>query len=124
MGSFLFLIAGAALMLYMGWRSLRLRNRLRRDGATAAARVAGTGEDHDGRYYVLEIETEGGVHHLHYPMPRRGAVWPGGTILTLHYDPLDPKKLFVEGDRAAQMGMYYYFGLGAALVVLALLTLR
>jgi hypothetical protein len=123
MAGMLFILCGAVLMLFMGFRMLRAQRRLRREGTAAEARVAGTGENRDGRYYVLEIETAGGTHRLHYPMARRGSVWAPGTALKLYYDPLHPEKLWVEGDRAAQAGMYYYFGLGAVLVALSLLLM-
>ena len=100
MFNFLIFIIGAALMLGMGVRSVLARRRLQTKGEKVTARVAGTAQGRDGQAYVLEFETAGGSHRLHYPKAAKGKGFAAGETVTLYYDPEDPEKMYVEGDRA------------------------
>lgn len=111
-------IAGAALMFYMALRSVRSRRRLCTKGEKVAARVAGEVQSKDGAAYVLEFATAGGTHRLHYPKPSRGKALAVGSEVTLYYDPDDPQKMYVEGDRAVLGAELLYAAMGAAMLVL------
>ena len=68
----LIFIIGAGIMFYMGLRSVQQRRRLQQKGQRVEARVAGTVQSRDGAAYLLEFETEGGSHRLHYPKAAKG----------------------------------------------------
>lgn len=51
--------AGAAIMFWMGLRSLLARRRLCTKGEKVSARVTGTVQSSSGSAYVLEFETQG-----------------------------------------------------------------
>ena len=68
--------------------------------------------------YVLEFTTAGGSHRLHYPKPARGKSFAVGDTVTLYYDPDDPEKMYVEGDRATLGAEVLYAVIGVALLVL------
>ena len=95
MFNFLIFIIGAALMLGMGVRSVLARRRLQTKGEKVTARVAGTAQGRDGQAYVLEFETAGGSHRLHYPKAAKGKGFAAGETVTLYYDPEDPEKMYV-----------------------------
>lgn len=109
--------AGAALMFGMGLRAT-LTRRLRTQGERVAARVAGVVQGRSAEAYVLEFETAGGSHRLHYPKAARGKGFAVGQQVTLYYDPNDLDKLYVEGDRALLGAEVLYYALSAALVLL------
>ena len=71
----LIFIIGAGIMFYMGLRSVLQRRRLQQKGQRVEARVAGTVQSRDGTAYLLEFETEGGSHRLHYPKIPKRCMW-------------------------------------------------
>ena len=81
MFNFLIFIIGAALMLGMGVRSVLARRRLQTKGEKVTARVAGTAQGRNGQAYVLEFETAGGSHRLHYPKAAKGKGFAAGRPL-------------------------------------------
>ena len=101
----LIFIIGAGIMFYMGLRSVLQRRRLQQKGQRVEARVAGTVQSRDGAAYLLEFETEG---------------FASGETVTLYYDPEDPEKMYVEGDRSVLGAEVLYFCL--AVVLLALMV--
>ena len=113
----IFLI-GAGIMFYMAWRSWSRRRRLMTRGEKVEAAVAGTVQSRDGAAYVLAFTTAGGSHRLHYPKPARGKWFGVGDTVTLYYDPDDPEKMYVEGDRATLGAEVLYTVIGVALLVL------
>ena len=120
----LIFIIGAGIMFYMGLRSVLARRRLRQKGEKVAARVAGTTQGRDGTAYVLEFETAGGSHRLHYPKAAKGKGFAAGESVTLYYDPEDPEKMYVEGDRSVLGAEALYFGLAVVLLVLMFSIIR
>ena len=120
----LIFIIGAGIMFYMGLRSVLARRRLRQKGEKVAARVAGTAQGRDGTAYVLEFETAGGSHRLHYPKAAKGKGFAAGESVTLYYDPEDPEKMYVEGDRSVLGAEALYFGLAVVLMVLMFSIIR
>ena len=120
----LIFIIGAGIMFYMGLRSVLARRRLRQKGEKIAARVAGTAQGRDGTAYVLEFETAGGSHRLHYPKAAKGKGFAAGESVTLYYDPEDPEKMYVEGDRSVLGAEALYFGLAVVLLVLMFSIIR
>lgn len=118
MFNFLIFILGAALMFGMGVRSVLGRRRLQTKGEKATARVAGTVQSRDGQAYVLEFETTGGSHRLHYPKAAKGKGFAEGESVTLYYDPENLEKMYVEGDRAVLGAEVLYFGLAVVLLLL------
>lgn len=72
------------------------RRRLQQKGQRVEARVAGTVQSRDGAAYLLEFETEGGSHRLHYPKAAKGKGFASGEMVTLYYDPEDPEKMYVR----------------------------
>ena len=83
----LIFIIGAGIMFYMGLRSVLQRRRLQQKGQRVEARVAGTVQSRDGAAYLLEFETEGGSHRLHYPKAAKGMGFASGETVTLYYAP-------------------------------------
>ena len=83
-----------------------------------AQAVEGTVQSRDGGAYVLAFTTAGGSHRLHYPKPARGKSFAVGDTVTLYYDPDDPEKMYVEGDRATLGAEVLYTVIGVALLVL------
>ena len=71
-----------------------------------------------GAAYVLEFETAGGSHRLHYPKAAKGKGFAEGETVTLYYDPDDPEKMYVEGDKAVLGAEVLYAVLGVVLLVL------
>ena len=120
----LIFVIGAGIMLYMGLRSVRQRRRLQQKGQRVEARVAGTAQSRDGTAYVLEFETEGGSHRLHYPKTAKGTALSDGQTVTLYYDPEDPEKMYVEGDKAVLGAEILYFGLAVVLLLLMVSIIR
>ena len=111
-------LVGALIMFYMALRSVRARQQLRTKGVCVQATVSGTVQNRDGAAYVLEFTTAGGSHRLHYPKPARGKSFAVGDTVTLYYDPDDPEKMYVEGDRATLGAEVLYAGIGVALLML------
>ena len=100
----LIFIIGAGIMFYMGLRSVLQRRRLQQKGQRVEARVAGTVQSRDGAAYLLEFETEGGSHRLHYPKAaKRQGLCQRGNVVTLYYDPEDPGE-DVCGGRPLRSG--------------------
>ena len=124
MFNILIFLIGAGIMAYMGLRSMRQRRRLQTKGQKVEARVAGTVQSRDSAAYVLEFSTEGGSHRLHYPKAAKGKGYEQGETVTLYYDPEDPEKLFVEGDRSVLGAEALYFGLAVVLLVLMFSIIR
>ena len=120
----LIFIIGAGIMFYMGLRSVLARRRLREKGEKVTARVAGTAQGRDGTAYVLEFETAGGSHRLHYPKAAKGKGFEVGESVTLYYDPEAPEKMYVEGDRSVLGAEVLYFGLAVVLLVLMFSIIR
>ena len=92
--------------------------RLCTQGQKVTATVEGTVQSRDGGAYVLAFTTAGGSHRLHYPKPARGKSFAVGDTVTLYYDPDDPEKMYVEGDRATLGAEVLYAVIGVALLVL------
>ena len=120
----LIFIIGAGIMFYMGLRSVMQRRRLRTKGQRVDARVAGMVQSRDGAAYVLEFTTEGGSHRLHYPKAAKGKGFAQGETVVLYYDPEDPEKMYVEGDRSVLGAEVLYFGLTVVLLVLMVSIIR
>lgn len=118
MFNFLIFIIGAALMLGMGCAVCLRGGVCRQKAKKVTARVAGTAQGRDGQAYVLEFETAGGSHRLHYPKAAKGKGFAAGETVTLYYDPEDPEKMYVEGDRAVLGAEVLYFALAVVLVLL------
>ena len=113
----IFLI-GAGIMFYMAWRSWSRRRKLMTRGEKVEAAVAGTVQSRHGAAYVLEFETAGGSHRLHYPKAAKGKGFAEGETVTLYYDPDDLEKMYVEGDKAVLGAEVLYVVLGIVLLVL------
>ena len=111
-------LLGAGLMFFMALRSMLARRRLCTRGEKVKATVEGIVQSRDGAAYVLEFETAGGSHRLHYPKPARGKSFAVGDTVTLYYDPDAPEKMYVEGDRATLGAEVLYTVLGVTLLVL------
>lgn len=105
-------------MFFMALRSVLARRRLCTQGQKVTATVEGTVRSRDGGAYVLAFTTAGGSHRLHYPKPARGKSFAVGDTVTLYYDPDDPEKMYVEGDRATLGAEVLYAVLGVILLVL------
>ena len=118
MFNILIFIIGAGIMFYMALRSVMRRRRLASKGEKVTARVAGTAQGRDGSAYVLEFETAGGSHHLHYPKAAKGKGFEVGSTVTLLYDPEDPEQMYVEGDKAVLGAEAMYAVLGVLLLAL------
>lgn len=118
MFNFLIFVLGAALMFGMGLRSVLARRKLCQKGEKVTARVAGTVQGRDGQAYVLEFETAGGSHRLHYPKAAKGNGFYTGADVTLYYDPENLEKMYVEGDRAVLGAEVLYFVLAVVLLLL------
>ena len=116
----LIFLVGAGIMFYMAFRSVQLRRRLTTKGEKVEARIIGMVESKDGEAYVLEFETAGGSHRLHYTKAAKGKGFASGETVTLYYDPEDPEKMYVEGDRSVLGAEILYFCL--AVVLLALMV--
>ena len=113
----IFLI-GAGIMFYMALRSVMARRRLCSQGEKVQATLEGVAQSRDGAAYVLAFTTAGGSHRLHYPKPARGRAFAEGSTVTLYYDPENPEKMYVEGDRSVLGAEVLYAVLGVALLVL------
>ena len=124
MFNILIFILGAGIMAYMGLRSVRQRRRLQTKGQKVEARVAGTAQIRDGTAYVLEFSTAGGSHRLHYPKAAKGKGFAPGQTVTLYYDPEEPEKMYVEGDKAVLGAEVLYFGLAVVLLLLMAAIVR
>lgn len=112
--------AGALLMLVMGLRATRARKALVTKGEKVTARVTGTIQTRDGVSLALEFTTPAGsTRRLPYPLPRKAKGFAKGSEVTLYYDPDQPEKLYVEGDRAVLGAEVIYYVLAALLLVLA-----
>lgn len=110
-------LLGAGIMFFMALRSVLARRRLCTQEKVTAT-VEGTVQSRDGGAYVLAFTTAGGSHRLHYPKPARGKSFAVGDTVTLYYDPDDPEKMYVEGDRATLGAEVLYAVLGVTLLVL------
>ena len=86
-------LLGAGIMFFMALRSVLARRRLCTQGQKVTATVEGTVQSRDGGAYVL-------------------------AFTTLYYDPDDPEKMYVEGDRATLGAEVLYTVIGVALLVL------
>ena len=111
-------LLGAGIMFFMALRSRSARRRLQTQGEKVEATVEGTVQSRDGAAYVLAFTTAGGSHRLHYPKPAKGASFAQGSTVTLYYDPENPEKMYVEGDRSVLGAEILYVVIGAALLVL------
>ena len=76
------------------------------------------GHSRDGKAYLLEFSTAGGIHHLHYPKSAKGRELAQGAVVTLYYDPDDPAEMYVEGDKSVLGAEVLYIVLGIVLLVL------
>ena len=108
-------LLGAGIMFFMALRSVLARRRLCTQGQKVTATVEGTVRSRDGGAYVLAFTTS---HRLHYPKPAHGKSFAVGDTVTLYYDPDDPEKMYVEGDRATLGAEVLYTVIGVALLVL------
>lgn len=114
-------LAGAVLMLVMGVRATRSRRALVTKGEKVKARVTGTIQTREGVSLALEFITPAGnTRRLPYPLPRKAKGFAAGSEVTLYYDPDQPEKLYIEGDRAVLGAEAVYYGLAVLLLVLAL----
>ena len=89
-------------------------------GEKVKATVEGIVQSRDGAAYVLAFATAGGSHRLQYPKPAKAKAFATGSTVTLYYDPEDPEKMYVEGDRSVLGAEVLYFCL--AVVLLALMV--
>lgn len=80
--------------------------------------MEGIVQSRDGAAYVLAFATAGGSHRLQYPKPAKAKAFAAGSTVTLYYDPEDPEKMYVEGDRSVLGAEVLYAVVGAALLVL------
>ena len=115
-------LVGAALMAFMAVRSHMERRRLCTRGERVSARVEGVAQSRNGQAYVLAFETAGGSHHLHYPKPPKGKAFEAGQTVTLYYDPENPEKMYVEGDRAVLGAEALYWALAVLMLVFAVVV--
>ncbi len=120
MTNWIIFLIGALIMFYMAFRSFRARQQLRNKGACVEAVVTGTVQSRDGTAWVLEFTTEGGSHRLQYPKPARSKAFEQGAKVTLYYDPEDPEKMYVEGDKSVLGAEALYTVIGVLLLVLML----
>ena len=104
-------LLGAGIMFFMALRSVLARRRLCTQGQKVTATVEGTVQSRDGGAYVLAFTTAGGSHRLHYPKPAHGKSFAVGDTVTLYYDPENPEKMYVEGDRATLGAEVLYLSL-------------
>ena len=111
-------LVGALIMFYMALRSVRQRRSLCTNGEKVQARITGTVQSRDGKAYLLEFSTAGGIHHLHYPKSAKGRELAQGAVVTLYYDPDDPAEMYVEGDKSVLGAEVLYIVLGIVLLVL------
>lgn len=117
----LIFVAGALLMLVMALRATRQRRSLVARGEKVTARVAGTIQTREGVSMALEFVTPAGnTRRLPYPLPRKAKGFEPGSEVTLYYDPDQPERAYVEGDRAVLGAEAVYYGLAAALLLLGL----
>ena len=114
----LIFILGAGVMFSMAIRSRMRRKKLQKTGERVTARVAGVVQGREGDAYVLEFETAGGSHKLHYPKTPKGKGFAVGSTVTLLYDPEDPEQMYVEGDKSVLGAEVLYIVLGIVLLVL------
>ena len=85
-------LLGAGIMFFMALRSVLARRRLCTQGQKVTATVEGT-------------------------VQSRNSFAVGDTV-TLYYDPENPEKMYVEGDRATLGAEVLYTVIGVALLVL------
>ena len=111
-------LVGALIMFYMALRSVRQRRNLCTNGEKVEARITGTVQSRDGTAYVLEFNTAGGSHRLQYPKPSRSKNFAEGSVVTLYYDPENPEKMYVDGDKSVLGAEALYAGVGVALLLL------
>ncbi len=114
----LIFILGAGVMFSMAIRSRMRRKKLQKTGERVTARVAGVVQGREGDAYVLEFETAGGSHKLHYPKTPKGKGFAVGSTVTLLYDPENPEQMYVEGDKAVLGAEAMYAVLGVLLLAL------
>ena len=117
-------LLGAGIMFFMAWRSANTRRQLRAKGEKVQATVEGTVQSRDGAAWVLAFTTAGGSHRLQYPKPAKDKSFGSGDTVTLYYDPEDPSRMYVEGDRSTLNAEILYTVLGAALLVLTVAIAR
>ena len=113
-------LLGAGIMFFMAWRSANARHRLRTNGEKVQATVEGTVQSRDGTAWVLAFTTAGGSHRLQYPKPAKDKSFGVGDTVTLYYDPEDPSRMYVEGDRSTLNAEILYTVLGVALLALTI----
>ena len=106
----------AAASLYYGISHLTRRIRLKRHGQKVQAESVARGYGQSGPYQVLRFTTDGSVHQLQYPMPRKKEL-PAGP-LTLYYDPYKPEHLLVEEDKTDLPGILFCLVLGGILAAI------
>lgn len=111
-------LLGAGIMFFMAWHSAQARRRLRTKGEKVQAKVEGTVQSRDGAAWVLAFTTAGGSHRLQYPKPAKDKSFAPGDTVTLYYDPEDPSRMYVEGDRSTLNAEILYTVLGVVLLVL------
>lgn len=119
----IFLI-GAGIMFYMAWKSRSIRRKLMTGGEKVEATVVGMVQSKEGEAYLMQFDTAGGTHRLHYPKASRGKTLAAGSTVTLYYDPEDPSQMFMEGDKAVLGAEVLYVVLGVVLLVLLAGILR
>ena len=117
-------LLGAGIMFFMAWRSAQARHRLCTKGEKVRANVEGTVQSRDGAAWVLAFTTAGGSHRLQYPKPAKDKSFAVGDTVTLYYDPKDPSKMYVEGDRSTLNAEILYAMLGVVLLVLTVAIAR
>ena len=120
----LIFIIGAGIMFYMGLRSVLQRRRLQQKGQRVEGRLSVTLKSRDGAGYLLEFVTEGGSHRVHFPKAAKGMGFASGETVTLYYDPEDPEKMYVEGDRSVLGAEILYFCLAVVLLALMVSFIR
>lgn len=118
----IFMFAGVLILGIAGFKRYKTYKKLMESTEKTPATIVGTGESRKtGKYYVVEFRTEGGLHRLPYPMPKKGEHFTIGQAVTLHYDPENLEKLLIEEDKAEMQGITFYISIAGMLTVFGLL---
>ena len=110
-------LLGAGIMFFMALRSVLARRRLCTQGRRSRPRWRAPCRA-GWRCLCAGLYHRRRQHRLHYPKPARGKSFAVGDTVTLYYDPDDPEKMYVEGDRATLGAEVLYAVIGVALLVL------
>ena len=96
---------------------LKLRH-LMEDGEKVKATIVSVGESTQGRYYKLEFEGIGGLHHMQYPLPRRAEPLAPGTQVDFYYDPSNPDQNHIQGSKKEINNGISFIVMGVVILIL------